>query len=675
MKNIPIEKRTGVVVPLGALYSQSHTVIGEFPSLAELIPFCRKAGLSVIQLLPVNDTGTQSSPYSGLSAFALHPIYISLADLPEFPSLYKTDAAFAEKYDKFIQDCPYSNRYRYDAVLSAKTSLLRAVFDSTESAAEGTASKELSSWIADNPWIESYAVYKNLKWKYMQATWKAWKPEDCSLSHDEIHARWTAKKEKKDHLFHAWTQMRAAQQFAAAADKVRKAGIILKGDMPILMNDDSCDAWAEPAIFNQSLRAGAPVDGENPAGQNWGFPVYNWKYLKSQNYAWWKDRLASAAHYYGAYRLDHILGFFRIWAVPSRDTTAILGHTEPYKAITRRELNDAGFDDGRIRWMSQPHVPTGLIEDITWNHDIAHKILETCMTQLPGEELWLFRQEISGDKDIYDLDFSSLVNEDASNRIKKALAGKWLDRSFIEIEKDAFVPLWTYTVSTAWNTLSGDEKNRLQNMIGTEHAEEEKLWEQQASDILKALTSSVNMVPCGEDLGVNLACLPPVMKANNILSLRVVRWAREWSQNGQPYVPFASYPLLSVTTTSVHDSPTIRQWWEEDRGAADLFARTYSQDFAGIDAGRFTPETAERILSAAAESGSAWCIHPLQDYLYMNKAYWLEKSCDERVNVPGSVSEFNWTYRLPASLETLEKDTALIHKIKQVAQKHDGGKN
>lgn len=169
--------------------------------------------------------------------------------------------------------------------------------------------------------------------------------------------------------------MRAAGQFKKSYDAVRKSGIIIKGDMPILMNEDSCDAWALPGIFNQNLRAGSPVDNENPTGQNWGFPTYNWKYLKEHDYGWWKDRLKCAEQYYEAYRLDHILGFFRIWAIPTRDTTAILGHTDPYVSISRDTLHYSGFDDNRIRWLSQPHVPTGAIQDITWNYESATKIL------------------------------------------------------------------------------------------------------------------------------------------------------------------------------------------------------------------------------------------------------------------------------------------------------------
>ncbi len=678
---------TGISIPLGAVCTKKNTVIGEYTVLPDLAKFCKKAGIGLIQLLPVNDTGMQSSPYSGLSAFALHPIYIDLKELPEFKALYEADKKFAKNYDSFVKDNPYDAkvRYNYEKVLTKKDELLRALYETTEIAKNAAADAELEKWIKKNPWIVNYAVYKSLKYKYMQASWKSWDEKDQIVSEKEIKARWTKASNQKENLFYAWTQMRAAEQFKKACDAVKKAGILLKGDMPILMNEDSCDAWALPGIFNQNLRAGSPVDNENPSGQNWGFPTYNWAYLKEHDYSWWKDRLKSAEQYYSAYRLDHILGFFRIWAIPTRDTTAILGHTDPYVPMSRRCLNAAGFDDGKIRWLSQPHVPTGAIEDITWNHDSATKILEKFCDRIGNEELWLFKKSVQGDKDFYESDLSSLCQGDAEGRVKSVLSKYWNDRALIEITPDNFVPVWTYSDSTSWKSLNGDEQWRLKQQIENAENQQNKLWETQSDEILSALTNSVNMIPCGEDLGANLPCLPYVMDKNGILSLRVYRWCRKWNiQPEMPFVLFNDLPKLSVCTSSVHDSSTLRQWWDEDKGGVQEFVRTYPQ-FFGIegwdnDAKRrladegYSPEKGEAFLKALATANSDFCIHPLQDFLSMEKKYWLENSDDERINIPGTVSEFNWTYRLPALLEDISKDESLVAKIKGIADAHNGGK-
>lgn len=678
-------KATGISIPLGAISTKKNPVIGEYSVLPEFAKFCKKAGIEIIQLLPVNDTGTQSSPYSGLSAFALHPIYIDIVSLPEFEEIYSSDKNFKKNYDKYIKEnsTDITKRYNYNTILNKKDEFLRAVYSKTEIAKKDEPSEELAKWIKKNPWIINYAVYKSLKFKYMQASWKEWKKVDQNLSEKEITKRWNDSKNQKEILFYAWTQMRANEQFKKACDAVKKLGIIIKGDIPILMNEDSCDAWALPGIFNQNLRAGSPVDNENPTGQNWGFPTYNWKYLKENNYNWWKERLASAEQYYGAYRLDHILGFFRIWAISTRDTTAILGHTDPYISISRDILHSAGFDDSRIRWLSQPHIPTGAIEGITWNHESATKILDKFANRLGNEELWLFKNTITGDKDFFESDTSSLCNDDAQQRVKDMLSKYWTDRCLIEIEENQFVPIWTYSNTTSWNTLNNNEKDKLRNLFSNVENEQNKLWEKQSDEILSSLTNSVNMIPCGEDLGADLPCLPTVMNKNGILSLRVYRWCRKWNeQPAQPFIPFQELPELSVTTTSVHDSTTLRQWWNEEKNAVNLFVHTYPWAFGlenwdndganRIANSSYSPDFGFGYFSALAKSNSFWCIHPFQDFLSLESKYWANNPDEERINIPGTVSDFNWTYKLPATIEEIEKDNSLIEKIKSIVELHNG---
>ena len=686
------KRLTGVAVPLGALYTKDNSVIGEFGDLKPFADFCKAAGISIIQLLPVNDTGTQSSPYSGLSAFALHPIYIRISEVPGFDELYKSDAKFKKAYDDFIKGQKYALRYNYEAILNGKNALLKMLYDATVEGKTGKAGTELSKWIRSNSWVKDYAVYKNLKWNYMQASWKSWLDTDRLKTKEEITALWNKKAFKKEHLFYTWCQMVADEQFRGAVEYVKAAGILLKGDMPILMNEDSADAWACPEVFNQDLRAGAPADGDNPTGQNWGFPTYNWKNLKEADYGWWKDRLKNASKYYDAYRLDHILGFFRIWAIPEADLNALCGHTEPYASIKKSELYELGFDDDRIRWLSQPHIPTSAIEDITWNHDKAHQILAIFCDKIDGEELWRFAPAVKGSKVIEEADLSELCAPEAIGRVKQTLVDYWSNRTLIEIAKNKYVPLWTYGQSTSWGSLNEQEKSALASCFDDLNKKNEKLWKKQADEIFEAITKAVKMIPCGEDLGVGIECVPKTMDAHKILGLRVVRWCREWAEAGQPFVPFADYTPLSVTTTSVHDSSTLRQWWEDEKESVKAFVMANAECF-GIETGAedgplftapkeeieakaeeiakepFAPDIAEKLLQASSTSASQWFIPPLQDFLYMDKSLWLDNASDERINVPGTVTEFNWTYRLPCTLEDLIKNTALIEKIKAVSER------
>ncbi|MCR4953526.1 MAG: 4-alpha-glucanotransferase [Treponema sp.] len=664
-----LRKLTGTAIPLGALYTKENPCIGEYPDLIPFADFCKEAGLKLIQLLPVNDTGTQSSPYSGLSAFALHPIYIRIKDIENFTAIYDTNTKFKKLYDNFIKENNYSGRYNYTKILNQKNELLKLLYDSTQTGQDGKPEPALEKFIKANPWLITYCVYKNLKWNYMQASWKTWHLDDQQKSPEEIKKQWNTMAFKKEHLFYAWQQFIAAEQFGRSVEYIKNCGLLLKGDMPILMNEDSCDAWANPQFFNQNLRAGSPADGENPNGQNWGFPTYNWKNLKENDYSWWKERLNCASKYYDAYRLDHILGFFRIWAIPEADCNALTGHTEPFASFKKDDLYELGFDDDRIRWLSKPHVPTKIVEDITWNHEIAHKILETMCEQLHGEELWLFKDSIKGSKQIQNADLSKFVDENAANRIKEALEKKWSDRALLEVSKNKIIPMWTYGSSTAWGTLSKKETEALTELFEGVNKKNEKLWKKQAEEIFEAITKN-KMIPCGEDLGVGIACVPETMKKHNILGLRVVRWSREWSEEGQPYVPFEDYTPLSVTTTSVHDSSTIRQWWTDEKESVRAFIKANEELFEEEAATEeFSPELAEKVLKASSSAASLWYIPPLQDFLYLSPKYYLENADGERINVPGTVNDFNWTYRIPCAVEDLAKNKNLIEKIKKIAKR------
>ncbi len=503
----------------------------------------------------------------------------------------------------------------------------------------------------------------------MQASWKSWDESLKSMNYEKILLKWNNKAKRSSHNFFVWCQLRASEQFKESAEYLRSKGIILKGDIPILMNEDSVDCWTYPEFFRQDLRAGSPPDAENPMGQNWGFPTYDWPRLEADDWTWWKDRIKTSSQYYDAFRIDHVLGFFRIWAAKETETTAYLGHTIPYADFTRKQLNDLGFSDDRIKWISEPHIPTGVIEDITWNHEEAVSILSQICNRVNNEELWNFKPELSGDKELYAKTFSN--DEQKDLRIKNALAGKYRDRSLIQIEKDHFIKVYTFENSSAWKTLSYDEQEKLKNLFAQTDAKENELWKKQALSTLGAIVHASDMIPCAEDLGVNLQVMPEVLQKLEILSLKVIRWARKWNEQGQPYIPFNEYPELSVATTSVHDSSTLRQWWNSEKDSVQAFLRDVKIQNCPDGNSAFTPEIAEFILKAIATSKSALLINPLQDYLFLEHSFYLENENDERINVPGSVNEFNWTYRIPCMLEEMAENKSLINKIKPIVHLHD----
>lgn len=648
---------TGAAIPVGALRTKQSCGVGEFLDLIPFADFCAKSSIDVIQLLPVNDTGTESSPYSALSAFALHPVYIRLQELPESEGFSAEIQALQKKYEQLP-------RYNYREIRDAKIELLHAIFDANEKAI--LANDELAAWIQANPWIIEYAVFMNLKRRNFDASWKSWDKHQTP-SHSEILSRWKNERKKSDHLFFAWVQMRLDEQFSKAVAYCASKSIALKGDIPIMMNEDSCDAWANPEFFRDDMRAGSPPDDSNPLGQNWGFPIYNWANLREDGYSWWKQRLIHSAKYFHAYRIDHILGFFRIWAIPYGEYSGFLGWTCPQEPVTSSELASRGFSGDRLRWICEPHVPTQAIERVNNNDYLGtHGILHTLMNRIGNEELWLFKSEIRHESDIW--------NTAIPEPIKQALAEQWRNRMMLVTGRDdtgkpLYCPVWTYKKTTAWNSLSDEERRSLEHLFDQKSRANENLWKSQAVELLGVLTEATDMLACAEDLGTIPQSVPEVLEQLRILGLKVIRWERKWTEPGQPFRDIAAYPAASVATTSVHDSSTVRGWWEQENGGAD-FTRDFgfmldglSEDEKRAARSTYSPEIARRVLETLAETSSSLFVIPLQDFLYLDPAFYEKDPDDERINIPGSVSAFNWTYRLPVSCEDLVKNKSLSAAI------------
>ncbi len=675
-----LKRLTGVSIPLGALRTEKTPVIGEYTSLPEFAEFCKDAGLSVIQLLPVLDTGTSSSPYSTLSAFALHPIYISIYKMENFTTCYEKNPSFRHEYDEFLS-LKDDKRFNYTKILNLKNSLLKKIFLMTVNSDKKTIDKYLKDFYAfiekNAVWLNSYCVYKTLKDKYHQAGCKNWFNADLNLSKDQIIERWIDQTQVFDVRFYAWEQYIAHLQFSEAAQKIREMGITLKGDLPILLNEDSCDVWHTPELFNMKFRAGSPPDKDNPTGQNWGFPVYDWKAQKENGYAWWKLRLSETKKYFDAFRLDHIQGFFRFWAFKDGELTAEMGATVPYSAITTATLLNNGFSTERIRWLSEPHIPTEEIFRLTGNVNQSIEILSVACDRIGREQLWNFKSCIKTSGDIKKLDFSNFdLDEEIQEEIREKLLGWWKNRVLIEVKKGNFLPYHNYKFSSAWNSLTEEEKEKLSELLDANEKKQEKQWRAQAESIFSEIIPSAGMTACGEDLGIKIDCMGDVMKKFGILGLKVVRWCRDWRKENSPFEDLQSYSKLSLVTTSVHDSSTLRQWWNEEKTSAKEFERAFlipkdSAETPRIYEEKFNPQIAEKVLSAIAHTSGAWFVPPIQDWLYLDENFYAENAKTERINIPGTVSDFNWTWRMPANVDELKNSKILKEKIKKISKIHD----
>lgn len=642
----------GMAIPLASIRTRDGWRVGEYPDLVSFATMCTKAGAGLVQILPVNDTGSQSSPYSALSAFALHPLYIRVADLPEARRAPKA----VSELKRFAAQAKPGERFPYEACLVSKLSALRAVYDASR---EGIAADpELRSFIDGNPWVKAYSVFKRLKASHGERSWRQW-PGNRDPSDADIERLWNESGAADEQLFHAWVQMRAAAQFSAAARELARLGVVLLGDIPILINDDSADVWSRRSYFDASMRAGAPPDMYSATGQNWGFPIWDWDAMAKDGYAFWKARIKAADSYYSAYRIDHVLGFFRIWALGDREETGSLGRFMPGPLLTDAELSAAGFHPDRIRWLAEPHIPGAELRAACATTDEADAAAALVLDRIGLEDLFLFKRTIRGEADITALGLGASVTS--------FLKSRWTDRALLSVEPGTYAPAWLYRQSRAWASLSDTERGAFAGLVEAASDEAERGWEVRGRALLSMLQSASAMLPCAEDLGAVPDCVPRVLEELGIPGLRVPRWMRLWDQPGQPFKALSTYGELSVCTPSVHDTSTLRDWWEHEDGH-EPFARAYCPELQPIP-DRLDAVATLNVLRALAKAPSMLYVVPMQDALDTSPRFMSDDARADRINIPGSVDGFNWTWRMRPALEDVMADAELLAGLRMLGRR------
>ena len=326
----------GVAVPVFALRSEDSFGVGEFNDIKKLVDWAVEAGQSVIQLLPINDTTMthtwqDSYPYNAVSSFALHPQFLHLP-----AAGVRRDA----KYKALKAELEALPQVDYEKVNEAKTALLRKVYASRGQ--ETMQSPAYHDFVAANAeWLMPYAAFSVLRdlngtcdfsqWGEF-AEYKVRKVDDFAAAHvDEVN-------------FYCWEQFLLDAQLHEAVAYAHKRGVALKGDLPIGVSRQSVDAWQHPDLFHLDSQAGAPPDAFAVDGQNWGFPTYNWEKMAEDGFGWWKARMRKMAEYFDAFRIDHILGFFRIWEIPVPYKSGLMGHFNPALPYSGEELRNMGFN-------------------------------------------------------------------------------------------------------------------------------------------------------------------------------------------------------------------------------------------------------------------------------------------------------------------------------------------
>jgi 4-alpha-glucanotransferase len=653
----------GVAIPVFSLRSNKGMGVGEFSDINFLVDWCTKTGIKMIQLLPVNDTvhtqtWVDSYPYSAISSFALHPIYLDIEAIGNLPKDMSAKILKAET-DRLNKN----EMIDYDEVMRVKSIFYKKAFDANKE--KFSKDKEFKKFFKENEeWLVPYAAYSYLRDKFNTHDYRNWGL--YKNYNKELIDKLVAPKSDifDDIAVHYFIQFHLDKQLLKAADYARENGVILKGDIPIGVNKYGADTWVNPELFNMDSQTGAPPDDYAEDGQNWGFPTYNWDEMAKDNYLWWQKRFQKIAEYFDAYRIDHILGFFRIWEIPNNAVSGLLGYFSPATPVTQDELNwlNIGFDEDRF---CKPYIRDYIY--YRYGNEDAELLKSKYLDQYaPG--CYNLKEEYNTQEKIK----NSLLVDDTSEgekenilRIKKILMKLVTEVLLIKDKNrpNCYHPRIAANKTSSFADLDENCRNKFYDMyIDYFYKRQENLWREEAYKKLPALINSTNMMVCGEDLGMVPDCVPEVMDDLGLLSLKIQRMPKETELDfGIP----SQYPYMSVCTPSCHDMSTIRGWWEEDGKKRQKFYNDYLGH--GGEAPIFCePWICEQMILQHLYSPSMWAVFPIQDLLATDGTLRRENPSDEKINEPSIIPHY-WRYRFHMPMENLlEEDSFNNHILEMV---------
>jgi len=634
-------KSAGVAVPVFSLRTENSFGVGEFFDLKKLVDWAVKTHLSILQVLPVNDTTathtwTDSYPYAAISVYALHPQYLALNQL-SYPLPAKANREFNSKR-KELNTLPHVD---YEAVMKGKWHLLFEVFKNRKK--KILKDKNFAEFRKKNQeWLLNYAVFCTLRDKYGTADYKKWSAlSTYKFKTVERYAR-PSHIEYDNVIFHSWIQYELHLQLKEAVDYAHSKNVFIKGDLPIGIYRYSVEAWSQPEQFGLEFQAGAPPDFFTAIGQNWGFPTYNWETMKQDGYRWWKNRFKALAQYFDVMRIDHILGFFRIWRMPLSATQAILGYFHPAVPISEEEFAYHGISFNPTRFL-KPFINDAIL----WHSFGEEKktIIETFLEEKNG--LYYFLPEFDTQRKIEN--YFQKTKGDFDTKMKLlSLASNVL---FVEEEvngKKMYHPRFGIYDTLSYQFLEPHLKEKLYHAFHDYFfGRQEELWEKSGMEKLPVLLQATDMLICGEDLGFVPDCVPKVMNNLGIIALKVQRSPKEDVAYYHPQT--ANYE--NVVTYSTHDSTTLRQWWKEDRNLTQKYFNEQLQQ-SGEAPEELRCSLAEIVMKQHLYNQAMLAIFPIQEFLATDESLKNPDANAERINDPGTFPHY-WKYRMHKTLEEL----------------------
>ena len=620
-------RAAGVVIPVFSLRTKESYGVGDFGDLRRLVDWCVATGMKVIQLLPVNDTTcsgnwSDSYPYNIVSAFALHPHYLDLEELGTLKSKAKMTVYHRQRQE--LNAIGYSD---YEAVDRVKRSYVEEVF--VERGQQTLDSKDFKLWYAENKeWLESYAKWVSAKSSYSSA---------AVVYYVQYHL----------HI-----------QLKSAADYARSKGIFIKGDVPIGVNGDSVETATHPEFYHLDAQTGAPPDAFSQNGQNWGFPTYNWK---SGLVEWFHRRLKWMEQYFDAIRIDHILGFFRIWEIPEDAVFGILGHFSPSLPMTVGEIEYFGLSF-RKDLFTRPFINDRVLDKLFGLH--APYVREHFL--------------VARSYGLYDIK----AEYDTQKKVQKAFDGRTDENSlwirdglyrlisgvlFLEDpqQPEMYHPRIGVIGEPVFDALTAEEKDAFMRLYNNYYYQRHNFfWGGEAIRKITDVFGTTRMLCCGEDLGMLPDCVAPVLDQLRVLTLEIQSMPK---QNGYEFAHLDANPYRSVATISTHDMSPLRLWWSESPERTQRYYVSMLQK-QGRAPEQLPAHLTEEIIGRHLYCPSMLCLLSLQDWLAMDGELRGKNPRDERINVPSDPYN-RWKYRMHITIEELLKADKYNNKVKTMIQR------
>ncbi len=664
-------RAAGVAVPVFSLRTAHSYGVGDFGDLRHAVEWAAAAGMKVLQVLPVYDTTathswTDSHPYNTISAFALHPHYLDLEQLGTL------DEERMRQYRRQRRELNALDHSDYLAVDRVKRAYTEEVYEARGQ--QTVASEDFRLFCDENAgWLSPYAAFCILRDKYHTARSTDWHEH---AAYDEQKVAALLQENRHEHLLTCYVQYHLHRQLSAAAEYARQKGVALMGDLPIGIYRDSVETWTHPEYFHLDAQIGTPPDMESPMGQNWGFPPLRWgeepdaidrgtvsalphRHRNGDTdgvMAWFGKRLEHIGRYFDALRIDHVVGYFRIWEIPADAVMANMGHFSPSLPLSEEEIGRYGLPFRR-ELFTRPYINDRVIQRLFGIH--AEYVREHFLDRRQYG-LYALREEY--DTQVKVRDAFGGQNDENSVWIRDGLYRLIANVLFIEDPRQTgmYHPRFMVYNEPVYEVLSAEEKDAFMRLYNNYFYERHnEFWGLRAEKLLAEAFGGQRMLLCAEDLGQVPSCVASVLDRLRILSMEIQCMPKAF---GMEFAHLDANPYRSVCTISTHDMPPLRLWWEENIGRTQRYYATMLQHI-GRAPRQLPAHLAEEIVARHAYCPSMLCILSLQDWLAMDADLRGRHVEEERVNAPYD-SYNQWKYRMPCEIERLMTAGKFNNKIR-----------